>query len=81
MGLKSASSVFCRFLDHMLGELKYQDIISYLDDGAIASATFEQHIASLERVLKRLDDAGITLGARKTYMAKPETEVRIPEEF
>jgi hypothetical protein len=72
MVLKSASSVFCRFLDHILGELKYQDIISYLDDGAIASATFEQHIASLERVLKRLDDAGITLGARKTYMAKLE---------
>ena len=46
--------------------------ISYLDDGAIVSATFEQHIASLERVFRRLDDAGITLGAKKTLMAKPE---------
>ena len=67
-----ASGSFCRFLDSILGQLRYEDIISYLDDGAIASATFEKHVASLDRVFARLDAAGLRLGAKKTNIPQPD---------
>ena len=61
MGLKTASGMFCRCLDGILGKLRYEDVIIYLDDLLLASDTFEKHIESLEIVFARLDKAGITL--------------------
>jgi len=74
MGLKTASGVFCRYLDNILGSLRYEDVLSYLDDVLIASATFERHISSLDKVLTKMSEAGLTLGVKKTILAESETK-------
>jgi len=74
MGLKSASGVFCRYLDRILGSLRFEQVLSYLDDILIASPTFEQHLDSLNKVLTKLNEAGLTLGTKKTVLAESETK-------
>ena len=41
MGLKTASVVFTRYVDHMIGELKFTNVLAYIDDLLIFSKTAE----------------------------------------
>ena len=72
MGLKTASAHFCRFIDAVLGDMKGDDVLTYLDDLLIPTDTFEKHLIVLDAVFARLDKANITLGAKKCFLAKPE---------
>jgi hypothetical protein len=72
MGLKTASAVFCRFIDRVLGDLKWDSVLAYIDDLLIATPTFKKHLTVLETVFARLDAANITLGAAKCYLAQPK---------
>jgi hypothetical protein len=71
MGLKTASAVFCRFIDRILGDLKWDSVLAYIDDLLVATPTFEKHLTVLEAVFARLDAANITLGASKCNIAQP----------
>jgi hypothetical protein len=44
MGLNSASAVFCKFLDRIVGDLKWSHVLTYIDDLLIHTPTFEKHI-------------------------------------
>ena len=46
----------------------------YIDDCLIYTKTVDDHIIALEEVFKRLDEYGLTLGAKKTHLLM--TEVR-----
>ena len=65
MGLKTASAVFCRYVDSMLGELKWTNVLAYIDDLLIFGETAEEHLGALIRVLDRLEKSNLTLGAAK----------------
>jgi hypothetical protein len=65
MGLKSASAVFCRFLDRIKGDLKWSHVLAYIDDLLIHTPTFDKHIQVLSQLLGRLDAAHLTLRAKK----------------
>ena len=69
MGLKTASAMFCRFIDNVLGDLKWESVLTYIDDLLIASKTMTEHITILSTVFDRLDKANITLGAKKCHIA------------
>ena len=71
MGLKTASAVFCRYIDNVLGDLKWENVLTYVDDLLVATPTFEEHINVLEKLFKRLDRANLTLGAKKCYLVRP----------
>ena len=74
MGLKTASAVFCRFLDGIVGNLRWQTALTYIDDVLVYSATAKEHLDALEILFARLDAANLTLKAAKTQLVRPEIE-------
>ena len=62
-GLKQAPMTFQRAMNQLLSGLDYAT--AYLDDIAIYSNTWEEHLVHLEEVCKRLKAAGLTLNAKK----------------
>jgi len=70
MGLGTASAVFCRFLDHIVGDLKWVCCLTYIDDVLIYNQNFKDHIRDLDRLFERLEHFGMVLGQKKTYLAR-----------
>lgn len=64
-GLANAPATYQRLMVQCLGELHMVDCFIYLDDVIIFSATFEEHIEKLGRVLQRLREHGIKLSPKK----------------
>lgn len=71
-GLCNAPATFQRLMNSVLAGLIYKTCAVYLDDIVVASPTFEQHIADLEEVLKRLQAAGLTLKLKKCQFCLSE---------
>lgn len=70
-GLKNAPSCFSRLMDHVLrGAEKYA--IPYLDDIAIFSDSWQEHVKHLRDVFCRLMRAGLTLKASKCHLAQAD---------
>jgi hypothetical protein len=74
MGLKTASAVFCRFIDSVNGDLKWNHVLAYIDDLLIATPTFEKHVEVLDQLLGKLNASKLTLGAKKCFMGKSEVK-------
>ena len=64
-GYKNASAVFCRFVDQAIGDMKWIDVLTYIDDLMVFSTTLEEHISKLTKLFERLDAAGLTLNPAK----------------
>ena len=70
MGLKTASAVFCRYVDRILGSMKWTSVLAYVDDLLVFGKTFEDHLACIDQLLGRLAKYRMTLGAKKcTFFA------------
>jgi hypothetical protein len=70
MGLKTASAVFCRYVDRMLGSMKWTSVLAYVDDLLIFGKTFHEHLNCIDQLLGRLAKYNMTLGAKKcTFFA------------
>jgi hypothetical protein len=65
MGLKTASSIFCRFVDGIIGDLKWQSCLGYVDDILCYSRTVEQHLQDLLTLITRLDSYNLTANPSK----------------
>jgi hypothetical protein len=72
MGLKNASAIFSQFMETVLGSLKHECVLPYLDDAAIVSrGTFNDHLNDVARVLHRFADWGLQLNVAKcAFFAK-----------
>lgn len=64
-GLCNAVSTFQRLTDLVFTGLKGEDCVVYLDDAAIASSSWDQHLKSLKTVLSRFKQAGLTIKLSK----------------
>lgn len=72
-GLHGAPPTFQRLMDQVLHGLS--DFTSaYLDDVVIFSGTWEEHLKHLKVVLRRIQEAGLTINPGKCALAKKETE-------
>ncbi|KAM4549940.1 uncharacterized protein V3H82_019144 [Fundulus diaphanus] len=72
-GLHGAPATFQRLMDRVLqgcGDCS----AAYLDDVVIFSDTWEQHLQHLERVLGKIEQAGLTLNPAKCQWAKEEAQ-------
>ncbi|KAE8235301.1 hypothetical protein A4X03_0g9830 [Tilletia caries] len=49
-GLRNAPSVFQRLMDHILGPLRWQQAVVYIDDAVVATNTLEEHHRSMCRL-------------------------------
>jgi hypothetical protein len=66
MGLKTASAVFCRYIDSILKEMKWAEVLCYVDDLLCFSIEDpEAHLDTLDRLFSRLKAANLTLSAKK----------------
>ena len=68
-GISSALRIFQRVMDGLLQGIP--GTVVYLDDILITGASPEEHLRSLEEVLRRLDRAGLRLKMEKCEFAKP----------
>ena len=64
-GLQSSPPNFQRLMYQVLGDLRWLECLCYLDDILIFGTTFEQHLERLDKVLKAIGDAGLTLNPKK----------------
>ena len=56
-GVSSAPGIFQRVMEAILRNIP--GVVVYIDDILVTAATDEEHLAALEEVLRRLDEAGL----------------------
>lgn len=66
-GLTTAPSSFQRAMNTVLGNLKGHECVVYLDDVLVIGATWEEHMANLDKVLLTLFKAGFRLNREKCH--------------
>ena len=64
-GLKNAPATFQRCMDALLGDLRYKNVLAYLDDILIHHEEENACLDLLKVVLKRLELAGLTINLSK----------------
>lgn len=64
-GLCNAPATFQRLMDRVLGRLKWEMCLVYMDDVLIFGAGFREHLARLDSVLSAVQSAGLTLNISK----------------
>lgn len=71
-GLTGAPATFQRLLDKLIGPEMEPHAFAYLDDIVIVTPTFEEHLEWLERVLKKIFAAGLTINPAKCEFCRPQ---------
>ncbi|CAH2219626.1 jg398 [Pararge aegeria aegeria] len=64
-GLSNGPAIFQRLMNTVLGNLRFGNIICYMDDLLIATNSLDENISSLEDVLNILSEHGFTLNITK----------------
>ena len=71
MGLCSSCDIFQKKISELMQGLEF--VRTYIDDVlCITASTFEDHLAKLDKVLKRIQTAGLKINPRKLLFAEPE---------
>lgn len=58
-GLKNAPAVFQRFIDALLGSLRWASVLAYIEDIVTFTKTISQHAKTLDTLLKRAIQVGL----------------------
>ncbi|EPQ29042.1 uncharacterized protein PFL1_03332 [Pseudozyma flocculosa PF-1] len=74
-GLRNAPAAFQRFMDLLLGGMRWVEALVYLDDVVVFSRTLAGHAASLERLLKAAIAVGLKFSPEKCTFATPELKL------
>ena len=67
-GLTSTPATFQRLMENCLGDPNLRDCLIYLNDIVVFSRTFEEHLARLEEVFRRLKAFGLKLKPSKCHL-------------
>ena len=73
-GLCNAPATFERLMETVLAGLNWQICLIYLDDIIVHGESFEAMLTNLDRVLSKLQEAGLKLKPRKCQLFKEEVE-------
>jgi len=73
-GLKTAPSIFQRFVNRVLGKARGTFAEAYLDDILIYSSSWEEHLEHIAYVLNALQQAGLTVNISKCSFCKSKME-------
>lgn len=71
-GLHNAPATWQRLIDSVLGPELEPKVFVYLDDIVVVTQEFQDHMETLNLVMKRLCDAGLTLNWDKAQICRPE---------
>ncbi|KAE8247335.1 hypothetical protein A4X06_0g4529 [Tilletia controversa] len=58
-GLRNAPAVFQRLMDRLLGALRWQDAVVYIDDIVVATTTMDEHVHALDSILSSAEREGL----------------------
>jgi hypothetical protein len=72
MGIKQSPEVAQEIMEDIFRDMEETDV--FMDDVGTFSEDFKSHLASLEKVLKRLEDNGFTVNPLKCEWAVKETD-------
>lgn len=70
--VSSAPSIFQRTMENLLQGIKGVSV--YIDDILITGSTTEEHLQTLDKVLERLETAGLKLNKLKCFFLRPYIE-------
>ena len=68
-GVVNGPSLFQKYVDTVLGDLRFQCCLAYADDCIIFSSNFDQHMVDLQRVLDQFRSVGFHISAKKSSFA------------
>ncbi|CAO1625281.1 unnamed protein product [Parajaminaea phylloscopi] len=68
-GLKGAPAHFQRFMDLLLGNLRWKSALPYLDDVVVYSTNMEEHVKALDDLLTRATAIGLKFDPKKCHFA------------
>lgn len=71
-GLSGAPLTFQRVMNGAMSEYLFDFLLVYFDDLLIHSATFDDHLKQLDRVLQRLEETGLKLNLEKCQLFQEE---------
>lgn len=74
-GMKNASGTLQRILNVVLGDRKGRDVLAFMDDTSVGTATEKEHLESLNTLLDTLLRAGIRLKLSKCSFGVRSAEV------
>ena len=90
-GLTSAPNTWARLVTKVLDEIPKTQLIVFFDDLLVHSANLDEHLSTLKRVMKLLQEAGLRLNMEKTDWIKTEVKflghiisdkgISVPSEF
>jgi hypothetical protein len=66
-GLKTAPAVFRKFMDNMLGRLRWTCALCYIDDVIIFSNSIEEHARHVDAVLTAAQSTGLKFRPSKCH--------------
>jgi hypothetical protein len=75
MGLKESPVIFMKTMELAMAGLSRDEMEIYLDDNMVFSETLEEHIIRLERVLRKLAEANLTIEPKKCQFLKHEVRI------
>ncbi|KAE8190359.1 hypothetical protein CF336_g5341 [Tilletia laevis] len=58
-----------RLMDHILGPLRWQQAVVYIDDAVVATNTLEEHLAALDTLLSSAERVGLKFSPTKCTFA------------
>jgi hypothetical protein len=64
-GLKNAPAIYQRFMDQLLGSLRWTAALVYIDDVIVYSETWPEHVAHLRQLLEAAAKCGLTFSLPK----------------
>lgn len=64
-GITNAPSTFQRLMERCMGDINLIEVLVFLDDLIVFSATLEEHETHLLHVLNRLKEYGLKLSVEK----------------
>ncbi|KAE8185966.1 hypothetical protein CF335_g7578, partial [Tilletia laevis] len=70
-GLRNAPAIFQRLMDKVLGSLRWQQAVVYIDDAVIATDTLEEHNSALATLLDNATAVGLKFSPAKCTFAVP----------
>jgi hypothetical protein len=74
-GLRNAPAQFQRMMDTILGSLRWEAALCYIDDVLVFSDTWEQHLAHLRRLFTSCKEAGLVFSKDKCRFAFSELKL------
>lgn len=66
-GLKNAPAFFQQSMDEILGSMRWDYVLAYIDDVIIYSHSYDDHLNHVDKVLAALESVGMTIDERKCF--------------